>query len=291
MQKLRYFLVVVLVGVACGHAHAETQLDSKALGETLEKDRDELLASTARKLYELKDLFEIQRKLMAIVVDAYARLPECLDRIAPEFSPFNSQLSVDEFLANVDSVSPVVIERLVWACGFPSLATIVEPADPNAGPDRIQLVADGTINGRHVTFLVDTGAMNVLVSRETAKNIGLPDSGKAVLFRGISGSVWGHWVDSNEVCLDTLCLENLRVGVIPSETSTILGMSFLSKFGMTSLKDRFTIIHDVSSEYNLITDALIGLWRANLDLIRECGFEPSDECFTKWQRNLRRHRH
>lgn len=95
-------------------------------------------------------------------------------------------------------------------------------------------VADGRINGRPVTFLLDTGATDVAIPAVLAQSLKLPR-----LRQGVSQTangavrVWRTRLDS--VQLGAVQLHNVRATILPSMTGdaeVLLGMSFLKQLEM-----------------------------------------------------------
>jgi len=89
-------------------------------------------------------------------------------------------------------------------------------------------VADGAINGKRVTFLVDTGATDVAVPLGLAQRLGL-SRGRAAVSRTANGNVktWSTRLD--EVRLGPLQMRNVRASILPGMKGgdVLLGMSFL----------------------------------------------------------------
>lgn len=92
-------------------------------------------------------------------------------------------------------------------------------------------VAPGEIEGHAVTFLVDTGATYVSLSRSLAESLGL-QSGPEVDFTTANGRVRG-----NLATLDSVRLGGLLARHVPGsihagidEDVVLLGMSFLGRF-------------------------------------------------------------
>ena len=88
----------------------------------------------------------------------------------------------------------------------------------------------GSINGRPVSFLVDTGATIVAINSITAKSLGI-DSSKGRVLRATTAS---GVVESVEVFLDIvkvggIKIRNVQAAVIPGSfpQDILLGMSFL----------------------------------------------------------------
>ena len=151
-------------------------------------------------------------------------------------------VSLKDDVAQVDIDGRLVALRvggtpvaLVGGAGAPAAAReIVIPAGPGG-----HFTTDGTINGRSVTFMVDTGATTIAMGQADAARIGL-DLRNAP--RGISGTANGT------VPVLMVTLTNVRVGgievvnvpavVMPAQMPyVLLGNSFLSRFQMRREND------------------------------------------------------
>lgn len=95
-------------------------------------------------------------------------------------------------------------------------------------------VTQGSINGRAVRFVVDTGATNVAMSEAEARRIGVDFSrGQRGMVRTANGDVVAHRVSLREVRIGDVTVYNVDATVVPSPMDIILlGNSFLSRFQM-----------------------------------------------------------
>jgi aspartyl protease family protein len=123
---------------------------------------------------------------------------------------------------------------------------------PSSGPAKIVLtangqghfLANGTINGTPVRFLVDTGATLIAIGAGDARRIGI-DSKKGV--KGITNTANGR-VEVTQVKLDTVrigevVLNSVDALVLPHEQSpALLGMSFLNRMEMQRSAGTMTLI-------------------------------------------------
>lgn len=94
---------------------------------------------------------------------------------------------------------------------------------------------DGTVNGRPIRFLVDTGASMVVVSEAFARKAGLPQ-GQPMQFRTANGTIRGSTVRDVPVSAGPLMYSATTVGVglVGEERDAgLLGQSFLSRFDMS----------------------------------------------------------
>lgn len=120
-----------------------------------------------------------------------------------------------------------------------------------AGPARVILTADsrghflanGSINGTSVRFMVDTGASLVSIGAGDARRMGI-DPGKGV--RGVSNTANGRVVVSlvklNSVRIGDIELHNVDGSVHQNDMPALLGMSFLNRMEMQRNGDSMTLI-------------------------------------------------
>ena len=103
--------------------------------------------------------------------------------------------------------------------------------------------AAGAVNGKLVNFMVDTGASQVTVSEQFAREAGL-SGGVATVFKTANGDMHGRIVTDVPVTLGPLEVSGVRVavGFIGHEVGdALLGQSFLSKFEVLLQKDQMTL--------------------------------------------------
>ncbi len=102
-------------------------------------------------------------------------------------------------------------------------------ADP-----RGHFVTAGTINGKRVTFVVDTGATSVALSRAEATRIGLDyQKGRTVFSMTANGVVRGWGVTLAAVRIGDVTVSNVEGVVIDGNLGPVLlGMTFLGRFDM-----------------------------------------------------------
>jgi aspartyl protease family protein len=95
-------------------------------------------------------------------------------------------------------------------------------------------VTSGTINGRSVRFVVDTGATNVAFSEALARSIGIDFSkGQRGIVNTANGQVIAHRVSLREVRIGDVTVYNVDATVVPAPMDMVLlGNSFLSRFQM-----------------------------------------------------------
>ncbi|MBQ74311.1 MAG: TIGR02281 family clan AA aspartic protease [Gammaproteobacteria bacterium] len=101
--------------------------------------------------------------------------------------------------------------------------------------ERGQYITMGSINGRPVSFLIDTGANIVAMNSEMAKSLGIDLSGGKEAASNTAGGV----IRSREITLESvqvgeIIVTNVRIAVLEGKfpTEVLLGMSFLKSVKM-----------------------------------------------------------
>lgn len=91
-------------------------------------------------------------------------------------------------------------------------------------------VAKGTINGKTVTFLLDTGATDVVVPAELARQLGLKPGAQHMAVTA-NGTVAVNATRINELTLGNIRLHNVRASINPGMDGdeVLLGMSALKQ--------------------------------------------------------------
>jgi aspartyl protease family protein len=95
--------------------------------------------------------------------------------------------------------------------------------------------ADGSINGRPVRFLVDTGANTIAINTALARSAGIDYlRGEPGLARTASGYARVYGVTLDTVKVGDIVVHNVKAGVIdgPQPEVPLLGMSFLGALDM-----------------------------------------------------------
>jgi aspartyl protease family protein len=104
-------------------------------------------------------------------------------------------------------------------------------------------LAQGQINGRSVSLLVDTGASAVVIGMADADRIGLNyRSGQPVRMGTANGTTIGYLVKLSSVRLGSVDVYNVDAVVNPASMPfVLLGNSFLTRFQMTRTNDEMVL--------------------------------------------------
>lgn len=103
-------------------------------------------------------------------------------------------------------------------------------------------VANGTINGEAVTFLLDTGATDISVPSRVAERAGLK-GGTPARARTAAGVITTYTTVIDSVELGGIQLRKVRAGINPHMRGdeVLLGMSFLRQLEFSQQGDRLTL--------------------------------------------------
>jgi len=138
----------------------------------------------------------------------------------------------------------VVFWLVVMAAVYGAMEYVMQPRQVTvslAGDMSIPRARDGhfyvagTVGGQPVTFLVDTGASHVTVSRQLAEDAGL-GPGTPTRFNTANGVIDGRIVADVPVSVGPASVSGVRVavGLVGIERDkALLGQSFLSRFQIT----------------------------------------------------------
>ena len=104
--------------------------------------------------------------------------------------------------------------------------------------------ADGTINGKPVRFLVDTGATNVSMSQSQAEQLGIDyRSGQRGIGTTANGQVQVYRVPLTSVRVGDVEVYNVTATIVPMTMDyVLLGNSFLTRFQMKRENDTLTLV-------------------------------------------------
>lgn len=111
-----------------------------------------------------------------------------------------------------------------------------------AGPGG-HFVTGGSINGKAVEFVVDTGATSISMSQSDAERIGLKyREGQRGMANTANGQVPVHRVMLTSVRVGEVLIYNVEAMVIPAQMPyVLLGNSFLTRFQMKRENDVMTL--------------------------------------------------
>ncbi len=103
--------------------------------------------------------------------------------------------------------------------------------------------ANGSINGRSVRFVVDTGATTVAMSQDEADRLGLDyKNGPRGMSRTANGVVPFYRTSLSAVRIGDVQIYNVEASVLPGQMGYILlGNSFLTRFQMKRENDVMTL--------------------------------------------------
>ena len=104
--------------------------------------------------------------------------------------------------------------------------------------------ANGTINGKSVRFVVDTGATNISMSQSLAERIGLDyRSGQRGISNTANGQVQAYRVPLTSVRVGEVEVYNVAATIVPQAMDyVLLGNSFLTRFQMKRENDTLTLV-------------------------------------------------
>lgn len=123
--------------------------------------------------------------------------------------------------------------------------------DSGGGGNRVVLSADsrghfmtqGAINGRPVTFMLDTGATSIALSADDAQRIGLDYSkGQRVMMNTANGVAQGYRLRLQSVRVGDVEVYDIDAIVSPqSMPFVLLGNSFINRFSMRRDADQMVL--------------------------------------------------
>ena len=103
-------------------------------------------------------------------------------------------------------------------------------------------VATGSINGKPVTFLLDTGASDVSIPSDLADELGL-ERGISQVYNTANGQITANLTRLNRISLGGIELRNVPASINPATQGdeVLLGMSFLKDLEFTQRGDTLKI--------------------------------------------------
>ncbi len=103
-------------------------------------------------------------------------------------------------------------------------------------------LAEGTINGHEVVFMVDTGASDVSIPAHIGEDIGLR-RGRTVTYQTASGRIQAHATELDELRLGTIALRDVRASLNPymDDDTILLGMSVLQQLELEQRDTTLTL--------------------------------------------------
>jgi aspartyl protease family protein len=103
-------------------------------------------------------------------------------------------------------------------------------------------MANGTVNGRAIQFMVDTGATTVALGINDAQRMGIDyQKGQMVRMNTANGVAQGWRVVLNSVRIGEVEVYDVEAVVGPNMPFALLGNSFLSRFSMNRNSDTMTL--------------------------------------------------
>src|SRR5690606_3754937 len=99
----------------------------------------------------------------------------------------------------------------------------------------------GTINGREVTFMVDTGASTVAIGEDLARRLDLGPC-RPSRYVTAAGTVEGCEARAETVEVAGLRVPDVAVAVLPGADTILLGMSVLRHFRIEHEGGRMTLV-------------------------------------------------
>ena len=99
-------------------------------------------------------------------------------------------------------------------------------------------VTSGQINGQDVVFMLDTGATDVSIPEDIARDLGL-ERGYPAVYQTANGRITVYSTQLDDVTIGNIRLHNVKATINPNDTSDdiLLGMSFLKHLEFTQRGD------------------------------------------------------
>jgi len=150
-----------------------------------------------------------------------------------------------------DAVVEINGKRVALVLGGAQVNLGGNPRSDSSASGQIVLTADGaghfftagTINGKAVRFLVDTGATNIGIGQAEADRLGIDyRAGRRGLSGTANGAVPVYVVPLASVRIGDVQVYNVDATVLPATmTHILLGNSFLTRFQMKRENDKLTL--------------------------------------------------
>ena len=142
-------------------------------------------------------------------------------------------------------------QRIALVLGESPVSVGARTSGGTANDQRVVLTADsrghfmsaGSINGKSVQFMVDTGATTVVLGQADAQRMGLKtDGAPRVGMQTANGTVVGHQLKLQRVRLGDAEINDVAAVVLPQAMPyVLLGNSFLNRFQMQRDNDQMTL--------------------------------------------------
>lgn len=127
----------------------------------------------------------------------------------------------------------------------------ISPNGAGGGKQKLVLRADarghftnsGLINGKYMSYMVDTGATMVTLSESDAMRMGIPyKNGQPAAIGTGNGTVRGYRIVLDNVSAGDITVRNVEAVVLPQPMPyVLLGNSFLNAFQMTRTNDEMVL--------------------------------------------------
>ena len=104
-------------------------------------------------------------------------------------------------------------------------------------------ITNGTINGKDVTFLVDTGASDVSIPKRIANYIGLKANGPSINASTAGGTIRIQKTLLDMLTIGNICLTHVSASINPLDKSDkiLLGMSALKRLEFTDIEGKLIL--------------------------------------------------
>jgi len=100
----------------------------------------------------------------------------------------------------------------------------------------------GSINGRSVRFLVDSGASVTTISRDTAQGSGVPLNGRQALVETANGAASITQTSADRLEVGSISRPDFPVDINDRDETNVLGMNFLSSLSSWRVEGSYLIL-------------------------------------------------